>query len=442
MNQFQSFAEILSALKRRAWVILIVTLLGCVASLYYALNQSKLYEATAVVQIEDARVPDQLAGATAQRTDAARRVRLIEQRLMSRDNLVRIMEQHALFTEDPSMTMNERIFSMREAARIEEIVNQSQAFAPGGNVPSGLLITVRLGDAEKAADVANELMYSVIEQSRDRSVGRARDTLEFFAEEEARVGAEIERMDDEIAEFKRENADQLPSGLTDLRAQLASLRDADLELDRQIVTIETSSSRQREEVTERQIALLTEQKLLLAERSARIRELIAGAPDVERELNRLEREMTQLQDQYSVITRRKAEAEMGQMLEDRQQTGRFEVLETALVPEFPVSRSRKKTAIMGGVASLVAGIAAGFVLELMNPAIRSAAQMERALGVQPVVAIPTVRSGRDQRRRGLKVLAWIGALGAALLAALRYGAERLPWIADLLDRVTPRLARG
>ncbi len=82
-------------------------------------------------------------------------------------------------------------------------------------------------------------------------------------------------------------------------------------------------------------------------------------PEVEHQLSTLERELTRLRDQYSVITRRQTEAEMGQLLEDRQQSDRFERLETALVPEDPVSRSRKKIALMGAVASVLVDAAAG-----------------------------------------------------------------------------------
>ena len=182
MNQFQSFDEILSAIKRRIWLILAITVVGCLFSLNYALGQVKVYEATAVVQIEDAAVPDQLAGAAASTSAAATRgVKLIEQRLMSRDNLFKVVEKHGLFAEDPTITPLERVGLMREAARIEEIRDPSQQFAPGGNAPSGLLISVRLTDAEKAAQVANELMSFVIDQSRDRNVGRARETLDLFA---------------------------------------------------------------------------------------------------------------------------------------------------------------------------------------------------------------------------------------------------------------------
>lgn len=444
MNQFQSIDEVFAALRRRAWLILIVAFVGCVLSVHFALGQVKEYEATAVVQIEDARLPDQLAGASAtQNADASRRVRLIEQRLMARDNLVQVMEKHDLFADNPSVTMNERVAAMRGAARIEEIMNAAQAYAPGGSTPSGLIITVRLADAQKAADVANELMTLVIDQSRDRSSDRARETLDFFGTEESRVAAAIENQEAEIAAYKRANAAQIPASVTELRAQLGTLRETDLELDQQIVTLEATTSRQREEVTARQVELLQDQKLLITERIAQIEALLAGAPEVERELNRLERELAKLQDQYSVITRRKAEAEMGQLLEDRQATDRFEVLETALVPEFPVSRSRKKLALMGGFASIIAGLAAAFIVELMNPAIRSAAQMERILGVQPVVSIPTVVTRRDRTAGGLKLAAKIAMLFALAAAGARLLSDRLPGFGDVFGRFLPRsIARG
>ncbi len=430
MNQFQSIGEIFAAIRRRAWIILVITLVGCVISVNYALTQKKIYEATAVVQIEDGRVSDTVAGAVATTNNASRRLRLIEQRLMSRDNLVRIMDKHDLFNDVPDRTVNERVYMMRQAAQINEIVNPTPVFTPGGNAPSGLMISVTLGDPLKAADLANELMDSVISQSRDRSVARARETLAFFVNEEARVSEQIERLEGEISTFKRTNGTQLPTGVVDLRSQLSSLRETDLELDQQIITIETTSGRQRSDVVERQVALVEEQKALIADRVAQIQVQIEGAPEVERELGRLEREMDKLQDQYSIISRRKAEAEMGQALQDRQATDRFEVLETALVPETPVSSSRKKVAMMGGVLSLMAGIALAFVLELMNPAIRNVQQMERLLGIQPVVAIPVVANRQDRMKRGLRfavtgfgVFAFVGAV-AGLLAS--FGDRILP----------------
>ena len=441
MNQFQSIGEVLSALKRRALLILLVTVLGSAASVWLALNQIKVYEATAVVQIEEGQMPDSLAGASAQNQDGSRRVRLIEQRLMSRDNLLALMEEHGLFDGDTGMSVGQRLFRMREAVSIQEIRTNSNSFAAQQEMPSGLRISVVLPDPQKAADVANEMMYQVINQSRDRSLSSARDTLAFFESEEARVETEIEAMEAKIATFKRENAEALPSGTGALRSQLTTLEDSQLALARDIVEMEGNSTRQREEVLARQLGLMREQQSLIEQRISDINETLLQAPEVERELSALERDLERLKDQYSVITRRKADAEMGQMLEDRQQTDRFEVLETALVPEFSASSGRKKIVLAGVVASVLAGVVIAFVAELMNPAIRSAAQMERVLGLQPVVSIPVVEARRDRRSRQLRSVTAVGLLAALMLGLYRLFTDILPW-QGLLDRFLPRMARS
>ncbi|WP_353473416.1 chain-length determining protein [Salipiger sp. H15] len=434
MNQLQSFSEVLSALRRRLGLIALIFVVGTGISGFFALNQAKLYEATAVVQIEEARVAANPTSPATASEDASRRLQLIEQRIMSRDNLVRIMQAHDLFAEDPSLSMNQRVFYMRESASIQEIRANTNGYAPQ-NAPSGLMITVRLDDAQKAADVANELMHSVIEMSRSRSETRARDALSFFESEEARVESEIGAMDARIAEFKKQNSEALPAGVGAMRDQLATLEDNKLSLDRDIVALEANASRQREDVQARQLALLREQKQLIAARVDTIEDMLRRAPEIERELSGLERERSQLQEQYSAVTRRKADAEMGQMLEDRQQSDRFEVLETALVPEVSTSKSRRKLLAVGAVASLIAGLLSGLGAEFLNPALRSAAQMERVLGVQPVVAIPPVKARRDRRRTGLGIAALALALGAVLWGVLRLLGDRLPLIERFLPRV-------
>ncbi len=414
MHRFQSLPEIFAAIRRRLPLIMALTLIGCVASVISALNTDRSYQATAVLQMEDAIVPDSLVGATAEVGRSARRVQLIEQRLMARDNLVRIMDEYDLHNDDPNMPITERLSLMRDSVTIREIRNDVTSF--GADTPSGLYITVELGDAEKTAAIANELMYSVIQESRLLNVNRARDTLEFFIAEQARVSAEIEALEVELSRFKQDNAARLPAGLTDLRGQLSTLRANDLDIERQIVSLQTTSERQREEVQQRTIALLREQRALVSARIAQIETQIASAPDVERELNRLERQLAQLQDEFTLISRRKHEAELGQVLEDRQQSERFEVLETALVPELPSSRSRRSTAMIGGLLSLIGAFGVAAMLELMNPAIRTVGHMERALGVSPVVAIPNVGKGKRRRWWSFGMPSQVTATAAVPLA--------------------------
>ncbi len=395
MLYFQSFEEVFSALKRRKGLIALITLIGCVISVVVALTRTPVYNAIAVVQIEDAQVAgtNSSVGSMVDNRaslDARRTVSLIEQRVMSRGSLVEIMESHDLFNEDPSMTLTERLTTMRESVTIQAIL-AGEAWQPSQSV-SGMVIDVNLSDAQKAADVANDILARVMEEARTRSVDRAQVELEFFNTEEAGIRDEILKAEAEIADFKTANAEVLPTNITVLQSELTTLNASLLTLRQQILSLESNSGRVRPEALERQVNVLEDQIALIESRTSQISALLTGAPVVERELASLERELAQMNEQFTVISRRKADAEMSQSLEEQRQLARFEVLEPAIVPVYPISRSKRSIATLGGVASVMMAVGLAFVLEMLNPPIRTAAQMERALGVRPVISVPLLET--------------------------------------------------
>ena len=110
--------------------------------------------------------------------------------------------------------------------------------------------------------------------------------------------------------------------------------------------------------------------------------------------------MTQLQNQLEVITARRNEAEVGFSLETDQRGEKLITLEQAELPEYPVSASRKKLAIIGGLASIMLSLFVAFLLELRRPVIRSARQMTRETGLIPVVSIPDLSPHEKRRTLG------------------------------------------
>ena len=85
---------------------------------------------------------------------------------------------------------------------------------------------------------------------------------------------------------------------------------------------------------------------------------------------------------------------MGQMMENSSQTESFLVLETALIPEHPIAPNRRKIVLAGTMLSAIIGLGLVLLLELRNPVIRTASQMERQLGLPPVVSIPNIEKTR------------------------------------------------
>lgn len=420
MNQLGSFADLRNVLRRRLPLIMLITLVGCALSIHFALRQPKVYEAIAVAQIEDATIIDSRTG----RTDAAHRLTLIEQRMMARDNVIEIIEDFGLYPDEED-SIGYKVALFREATSIIPVMDSTQPWLTNGS-PTGLTIRVAMSDPEQAADVANELLARVVDQGRSQQESQTEQALVFFSGEEQRLTAEIIALEERLARFKQENADSLPSVITGQRSRLDTLRQTELDIERDIIQLQTSARRSREGVLEAQIAQLAEQRRLVQERIAVVEAALSNSPQVEQELNALDRELTQLRDQLSQITASKVKAETDRTLQQQKQTERFEVLETALVPEYPVSRSRKKTAFMGGVASIVFGVGLALILEIMNPAIRNATQLERALGIQTVVSIPVVQTQREQRMRNVMILGWLLGMLALVPAALRVINDRWP----------------
>ncbi len=431
MGPITSFADLLRAFWRRAWLILTISVVGTALSLVYAWTRAHSWEATAVIQIEMPRVADTLASGAA--TSTTTLIELVEQQVMSRDRIMTLIETFEPFPA--GWTMTEKVGAMRESVRMVELIDPAMAWRPDAQ-PTGLSITVELGEAQAAADVANAIVDSIVGEAQSRVSEQVSATLEFLLTEESRIRGEIEVIEDQIATFRQTNMASLPEGLTAQRERLADLNAALLSIDQQLLALDNASARQRPEEVERQRALLAGQQDLLRANAAEIEAAIAATPGVERELGAMTRKLTQHEAELEVVTARRTEAAMTQLLESQDQTSRLVVLERALPPEFPSSRSRKKIAAAGAMASVFMAFGVALALELMSQGIRSSAQMRRELGIDPVVVIPRLsarrRGGGGIWRWGVALLAAAGAAAAGAWAITRWG---------LIDRIGCLLPR-
>ncbi|MEM7668400.1 MAG: lipopolysaccharide biosynthesis, partial [Pseudomonadota bacterium] len=140
--------------------------------------------------------------------------------------------------------------------------------------------------------------------------------------------------------------------------------------------------------------------------------------NVEMTLGSYFRQREDLQTQLANVVKKRAEAQTGERLEINQQAERFEVIENALVADNPISPNRKKIVAFGSAASLGLAAAIAFLLELLNPAIRTAAQLERKLDLRPVVTIPYIQTRSERRRKRAALIATLLIVGVGVPAVL------------------------
>jgi len=257
-------------------------------------------------------------------------------------------------------------------------------------------------------------------------------TTEFFKGEEIRVFDEITALEARIATYQIANAIILPNQIGALRGERIALEDnlrrfdqEQLALDGRRTTIGTgralrATDQQALADLQAQADVLAAQRAALLTRRNDIDAVLLQSPEVDRALSGYARQLQQLQEQYDVINRRMAEAGTAQLLSERQQAERFTLLERAVTPQFAVAKNQMQMAVVGALASLVAAIALAFLLDLMNPVVRTADQMERQLDLRPVVSIPEVRAAARSNQRATTLLRLVDDPGRPIFGLPRY----------------------
>lgn len=422
MGPIQTLPEVLSWLRRRAPLMALVTLLAAVAGVVLALNTDRVYRASAVIQVLNPVIDPRDGNGT---NTIVRRVQAIEQRIMARDNLIELGERHGLF-DGLALSPTEQMLMMRQSITIEAVAAAQAGFTRDGSL-SALIVSASAPTPAAASALANDLADDVVRENAEQRRDRAQSALRFFTAEEARLEGLIVELEAEIAAFQAANEAFMPGALSLRRDELGRLSESRIEGQREIAqyrselaTLDADAGRV---VTQRRIAQLndmirqkTEEIDSLTARIDEIRFHFQRGTEVDRELSSLNRRMTQLQGQLTNAAERRREAEIGARLEGDDQADRFVLLEAALPPDYPISRSRKVIVIAVAAVGAVLALAVAWLAEWLNPVLRNAAMFERELQLRPVVSLPFQMPPRERRRRRLIWGGGLAVLAAGLLA--------------------------
>lgn len=406
MGTIYSLADFIDMLRRRAWMISMIIMLGCLASVFWALNTPHLYSASEVIQIEQPKIDDELAPSTVAGS-SARRLQLIEQQLMARNSLQEIIEKYDLYADAADLAMWEKVDVLRRSVFINGVAAVREGFADDGTI-SVLTISAEMETPELAQAVTHEFADRTRSLSRERRKEQARETLEFFQRQEDNLIRDIAALEEELTAFRGENDLSIAGSLEFRREEIGSLNAALLSIDREVIDVELALSRidrsnraptvQRQQADlETELTSLQTQRRLLEERRDTLATSLKTTPEVERALANYDRRLDQLQTQLGAISTRRNEAEVGFTLESAARGERLITLEEAQIPDYPVTQSRKRLAAMGGVASVGLALVLAFLLDLRRPVIRTAGQLERETGLMPVASVPQA-PGTNARR--------------------------------------------
>ncbi len=222
--------------RRRFWLMAAIFIVVFAASLGVAVYLPPVYQSTGTVLVESQQIPVDLVPSTIT-TQAEERIQVIRARVMTRENLLRIIERHNLFADEAeSMTVSDKLAIMRNRIRIEVIR------AEGGSRRGGGAIAFRLSFEDRspavAHRVANDLVTLFLSENVRVRTERATETTQFLAREAEKLRLELESLEAQVAQYKQQHADALPEHLN-MRLGMLQRAEASLAaLDRDYKSVE------------------------------------------------------------------------------------------------------------------------------------------------------------------------------------------------------------
>lgn len=413
-----------------------------------------LYRSSATLLVESQQLPTDVAqnpvsGAIEQR------IAKIRERVLSRGDLVALIEQYDLYpSERRSKPLSTIIDNMRKATTVgalEGDIGQPQS-TPGQSNVVALKMTFDYPDPAKAQQVLQSFVQSFLRMDSDAVENQASLTVRFLQDQAQRLQSQIQQVDSEVTALKARNGAALAgSGAPSMidtgsySAQIVDLENQNRQLllqtrkgpagDQQVAAAEAAlkaaesqysdshpdviAARERLKVlrqTARQApdtgdsAAIQDQiranneaiGTLRAQRDAAIAKANgslssqARAPAILEQASQLEDRANQLREQYKAVSDDLLKAQNSARMAGEQRAERLSLVEQASLPDQPHWPNRPLLIGAGAVAGLVAGLLLALIVELLRRPLRSPVQIE-GIGVPVIGIVPII--DRRQRRR-------------------------------------------
>jgi uncharacterized protein involved in exopolysaccharide biosynthesis len=235
-EQTRDIRDYIDAFRRRRALVLTSFIVVFSLSLLAALLWPPTYRSTATILIEEQAIPAELVRSTIT-TYAWQRIQTISQRVMSRANLLEIVDKYKLYASKRSRETSEEIVErIRADIKLEPV--SAEVIDPRTGRPTAATIAFTLSfDGENPVvtqKVASELTTLYLNENIKSRTEKVAETYDFLTDEANKLNQQIAEYEAQLAVFKEKNANRLPE-LKDFNMQQmdrteAQLRDIQNEL--------------------------------------------------------------------------------------------------------------------------------------------------------------------------------------------------------------------
>lgn len=434
--------------ERRYYVLgcfVALALAGVIAA--YALPRTYRSTATLLVQAQD--LPSSLVDAPSNGAVEQRIARIREQ-VLSRGDLIQLIEQNDLYTSDRrSDPLSKIIDKMRKATAVSALAGDIGQ--QSGNQANTVAIAMSFdyADPVKAQAVLQSFVSKFLTMDSQDVEDQASLSVRFLQDQANKLKSQIQDIEGQVTALKSQNGAALASTGSPMidtgsfSAQITALQNEN----RQLVAQARNPSQRNDALGQAEAQLAAAQSqysdthpdvIAAKERVAQLRKTLqrsgdgdivqqqisannaaisqlmsqrdaivgranaqlagqARAPAILEQANQLENQANTLRTQYQSVSDNLLKAQNSARMASEQRAEHLSLVEPANLPDHPFFPNRPLLMGAGAGAGLVLGLILALLLELVDRPVRSPKQIEQ-LGLPLIGVVPLLRAKPDQRR--------------------------------------------
>jgi uncharacterized protein involved in exopolysaccharide biosynthesis len=207
--------DVLGALRRRKWIGLAVALVGVAAAVGFVMSMPATYRSTATILIEEPDVPQDLVKSTVS-TYANDRLQIIQQRVMTSQNLSEIIERFGLYGGLHQQAPRSQIIrTMRSNVDLEVVSANLAGQQPNRNrqqpqASIAFTLAFEHGSPEVAQMVASQLTDLYLAENNRTRQEKAAGTTQFLTEQAKKLYGDVQSLEKRLLELRSKYNGSLP----------------------------------------------------------------------------------------------------------------------------------------------------------------------------------------------------------------------------------------
>jgi polysaccharide biosynthesis transport protein len=212
MSQGIDFKYVFRVLRRRFYQFFLPFILLSAVGTAVVMSLPAIYSADAKILVESQQIPDSLVKSTVTAL-ASERLQVIQQRVLTRDNLLTMVDKFSLFSNRKNLSRTDIVDLMRNRILFQPIDFQLPSAKRNDKLTTAFAIQFDYEDPALVEKVTNELVKFILEEDVRARSSRASDTTKFLQRESQRLSNELSLIQNQISDFKLQNTETLPEKL-------------------------------------------------------------------------------------------------------------------------------------------------------------------------------------------------------------------------------------